>query len=284
VTRFSYYPGCSLAGSAREYDRSIREAGALLDIELEELPDWNCCGASSAHMTDRRLAIDLSARNLELAEEAGMDVLVPCAACFQRLRKADLVLRQDPRQWARGEKYDPDFEIIHMTTLLSGPEMLDRMRGLVVRELTGLKLACYYGCLSLRPPAVTGAVEYEHPDGLDRIARTLGAEPLSWSHKTECCGGSLTMARPEIVRDLVGDIVSAARRAGAQALVTDCPMCHSNLESRQVALKAEEDADSIMPVFFGTELIVMALADQSDEKRWKKHLLDPRPVLARMER
>jgi len=284
VTRFSYYPGCSLAGSAREYDHSIRETAAALDIELEELPDWNCCGASSAHMTDRRLAIDLSARNLELAEEAGMDVLVPCAACFQRLRKADLVLRQDPGQWSRGEKYDPDFEIIHMTTLLSGSEMLDRMRGLVVRKLSGLKLACYYGCLSLRPPLVTGAVEYEHPDGLDRISRALGAEAVNWSHKTECCGGSLTMARPDIVRGLVGDIVSAARRAGAQALVTDCPMCHSNLESRQAAWKTEDGTDAVMPVFFGTELINLALADRSDEKRWKKHLLDPRPVLARMER
>jgi heterodisulfide reductase subunit B len=151
--------------------------------------------------------------------------------------------------------------------------MLQKIGSLLKKELAGLRLACYYGCLSLRPPAVTGAVRYEDPRGMEQILETVGAEPVGWSHKTECCSGSLTMARPDIAQRLVGDIVSAARRSGAQALVVDCPMCQANLESRQ------EAAEPRMPVFFATELAVLALKGKSKRRQWRKHLIDPRAVL-----
>ena len=140
----------------------------------------------------------------------------------------------------------------------------------IKRRLTGLRLACYYGCLSQRPPAVTGAKKYEHPDDMDRIVAALGAEPLSWSHKTECCSGSLTMARPDIARKLVSDIAEAARRAGADGMVTDCPMCQANVESRQLDLAGDDD----LPVFFGTELISAALNGHYPAKQKKLHLVD----------
>jgi heterodisulfide reductase subunit B len=260
-----------LTGSSREYDHSIREVAQLLDLELSEIRDWNCCGASSAHMTDHQLAIELSARNLQLAQREGLDVLVPCAACFQRLRCADLALRENPQRFGMTE-YSPGFSIIHVTPLLSGPDFLLKIQKKVTRPLSGLRVACYYGCLSLRPPAVTGAEHYEDPRGLDLVVEALGAEPVSWSHKTECCSGSLTMAKPDIARALVGDIVKAAAHAGAQALVVDCPMCHANLESRQTD-------DSSLPVFFATELMVLAITGKSVKKQWKKHLVDPRPLL-----
>jgi heterodisulfide reductase subunit B len=269
--RLSYYPGCSLTGTAREYDHSVREVARLVGIELSEIPDWNCCGASSAHMTDHELAIRLSARNLLLAQPEGRDVLVPCAACFQRLRRADLALKKDPKRWGVSD-YRPSFKIVHVTPLLSRPDFLLKIREQVTRRLSGLRVACYYGCLSLRPPAVTGAVRYEDPRGLDLITEALGAEPVSWSHKTECCSGSLTMARPDIARALVSDIAKAAGRAGAQALVVDCPMCHANLESRQ-------SDDSPLPVFFATELINLAVTGKSTRKQWRQHLVDPRHLL-----
>ncbi|MBW1871990.1 MAG: hypothetical protein JRJ19_07990 [Deltaproteobacteria bacterium] len=150
-----------------------------------------------------------------------------------------------------------------------------------MRSLSGLKLACYYGCLSMRPPAITGAPDYENPTGLDMIVTALGAESVRWSHKTECCSGSLSMSRPDIARTLVNDIIQAARRGGASALVTDCPMCHANLESRQLDLQAA-DGDACLPVFFISELVAFALAQEEQPKRWKKHLVDPQPVLGEL--
>jgi heterodisulfide reductase subunit B len=271
--KLSYYPGCSLTGTAREYDESIRDVARLLGIDLVEIEDWSCCGASSAHMTDHRLSVELAARNLDLAAPAGLDVLVPCAACFQRLKAADSAMREDPKRWGRAD-YTPAFQILHITTLLSRPEILDRIREGAQRTLEGMRLACYYGCLSLRPPAITGAVEYEDPRGLDVTVEALGAESVRWSHKTECCSGSLSLVRPDIARRLVGEIAAAAVHAGAQALVTDCPMCQANMESRQLDLAAGET--QTLPVFFSTELIAAAMEDEVDVGRWKKHLIAPR--------
>ncbi len=279
--KLSYFPGCSLTGTAAEYDRSIREVAGRLEIELAELPGWNCCGASSAHMTSHELGVKLSARNLLLAGRAGHDLLVPCSACFQRLRAADRDRRAAPERWGL-EAWEPEFEVIHLTRLLSRSEVLEQIEKTVARPLRGLKLACYYGCLSVRPPAVTGAPDHEDPQGLDLLVRSVGAESVRWSHKTECCSGSLTMARPDIARTLIRDLLAAARRGGAQAIATDCPMCQANLESRQLDLLREAGEGAGLPVFFGTELVAYALSEESRARRWKEHLVDPRSVLGEL--
>ncbi|BDD88216.1 CoB--CoM heterodisulfide reductase iron-sulfur subunit B family protein [Desulfofustis limnaeus] len=263
---YSYYPGCSLNGTALDYDRSVRQVCARLAIELVELPDWNCCGASSAHMTDHEVAVRLPLRNLLLAAELGHDLLVPCAACFQRLKATDRAVRADPAYWD-AESYAPSFTIVHISSLLAA-ERSCRLIGEQLRiRLDGLPVACYYGCLSLRHPKVTGAQDYEQPRNLETIVETLGARPVDWSHRTECCSGSLTMARPDIAEALVGDIVAAARRAGARALVTDCPMCQANVESRQTS-GAEP-----LPVFYATELIVAALSGSYPARQRRLHLV-----------
>ncbi len=271
--KLSYYPGCSLKGTAREYDWSIEWVAEKLEIELEELPDWNCCGASSAHMTNHDLSGQLSARNLHLARQSGRDVVVPCPACFARLRAAD-------RDSAEGDG-DPAsaVQILSLTTLLTRAELLESVREALVLPLRGLKVACYYGCLSTRPPRLTGARDYEHPQGLDAIVSTLGAEPVRWSHKTECCSGSLGMTRPDIARSLIGDILGAVRRGGAQAVVTDCPMCQANLEARQLDPKSNVGEADRLPVFYMTELMALALGRPQKRKHWRKHLVNPRGVL-----
>jgi heterodisulfide reductase subunit B2 len=274
--KMSYYPGCSLTGTSAEYDRSIREVARLMDIELVELEDWNCCGASSGHMTDHRLAIGLSARNIDIASKHELDLMVPCSACFQRLKVADQAVRSEPEKWGRDSPL-PAFSILHLTRFLSQPGNLEKLRSGLSRPLTELKLACYYGCLSIRPPAVTGAPDYEDPQGLDLVVRALGAEGVRWSHKTECCSSSLSMTRPDIAQTLIGDITGAARRGGAQAIVTDCPMCQANLESRQT-----DSGEGKMPVFFITELVAYALARDDRPRRWRQHLVDPEPLLRQL--
>jgi heterodisulfide reductase subunit B len=267
--RLSYYPGCSLHGTALDYDHAIQETCAKLGIDLVQIPDWNCCGASSAHMTDHEIGLRLPIRNLMLAQEAGNDILVPCAACFQRLAAADKAIRKDPEYWDV-KHYNQEMKIIHISTLLSGPDILDSITRLTRSPLTDLSIACYYGCLSLRHPKITGAVNHERPQTLENIVRALGAKPLSWSHKTECCSGSLTMARPDIARKLVGDITAAAARAGAAAIVTDCPMCQANLESRQLDNKT---GVPLLPVFYAAELIAAAFSGQYPKKQQKLHLI-----------
>ncbi|MDR3631125.1 MAG: heterodisulfide reductase-related iron-sulfur binding cluster [Desulfocapsaceae bacterium] len=269
--RLSYYPGCSLQGTALDYDHSVRETCARLDIDLVEIPDWNCCGASSAHMTDHEIGLRLPIRNLVLAQEAGHDILVPCAACFQRLCAADKAVRHDPERWDI-ESYNPGMKIIHISSLLASDGFLERITARVRKPLGDLTLACYYGCLSLRHPRITGAVNHERPETLESIVRAIGASSVSWSHKTECCSGSLTMARPDIARKLVGDIIAAARKAGAAAMVTDCPMCQANVESRQLYNAGE---DPPLPVFFATELIAAALSGDYPKKQQKVHLVRP---------
>lgn len=267
--RLAYYPGCSLEGTALDYDQSVRDICQKLDIELVDIPDWNCCGASSAHMTDHEVGMRLPIRNLLLAAQLKADILVPCAACFQRLKAADKALRQDPAHWDV-RSYTPDFEIVHISTLLARPEILEAISQRVSRNLEKLSVACYYGCLSLRNPRVTDVADFEMPDTLEQIVAAIGGRAVRWSHRTECCSGSLTMARPDIAEKLVGDIVAAARRAGAGAMVTDCPMCQANVESRQ-----SQDTDEGLPVFFATELIAAALSGSYPARQQKLHLVSP---------
>jgi heterodisulfide reductase subunit B len=265
--KLSYYPGCSLLGTAFDYDLSVREICSSLEIELVEIPDWNCCGASSAHMTDHEIGMRLPIRNLTQNLALGLDILVPCAACFQRLKAADKALREDPTYWDVKE-YDPDFEIIHISSFLSHSDIIKKLEEKTVTDLKRLEIACYYGCLSLRNPRVTDSPNWEQPRNLEKIITAIGAQPVNWSHRTECCSGSLTMARPDIAEKLVGDIVTAAKRSGAGAMVTDCPMCQANVESRQ---PGEGSGD--MPVFFITELIAAALSGSYPVKQRKLHLV-----------
>ncbi|MEW6439743.1 MAG: heterodisulfide reductase-related iron-sulfur binding cluster [bacterium] len=275
----AYYPGCSLHGSAREYDESVREVARLLDVRLVELPDWSCCGASSAHMTDHGLAVDLAARNLRIAAREKKDLLVPCAACFQRLKAAQKAAREEPEPDRAGEGLDR-LPVLHVSDWLGKPEALARIRGAVKNPLKGLRLVPYYGCLITRPPAVTGASDPEDPKGMDLLIRVLGGALERWSFKTECCGGSLTMARADLTRVLVSRIVRAAVRAGAQGILTMCPMCQANLESRQLDLKRQDPGHPLLPIFFATELVAACTSEGRRPGRWKPHLIDPGEVLS----
>ncbi len=221
-------------------------------------------------MTNHEIGMRLPMRNLLLAAEIGNDILVPCAACFQRLKAAEKGLKENPGYWDLPE-YAADLEIIHISSLLAEEASVEQIKQLAQIRLAGLKVACYYGCLSLRHPKITGVLNYEQPETLETIVEAVGAQPVSWSHRTECCSGSLTMARPDIARKLVGDIVTAARRAGAEAMVTDCPMCQANVESRQLDLADNKH----LPVFFATELLSAALSGTYPAKQHKLHLVSP---------
>lgn len=274
--KYSYYPGCSLHGSSREYDASTQAVCTHMGVELEELPDWICCGASSGHSLNQTLNVGLPARNLMIAEEAGMDIAVPCAACYNRLKTAAHAIREDKavREQMKellGHDFGDRVKVLNLVELILERIGTDAIRSRVVKPLAGLKVACYYGCLLVRPAEVTRFDDPEHPRSLDDVMRAVGAEPLYWSYKTECCGGSHALTRADIVTSLVDEIIKMAREAGADAIVTACPLCMGNLDTRQGA--------DPMPVVFFTELLGLAFGIE-DTKRWlSRHVTDPMPLL-----
>lgn len=260
--RIGYYPGCSLKGSSREFDESVRAVCGAIGLELVEIPDWNCCGASSAHVLDPMLSLALPGRILAQAEAAGLtEILAPCAACFNRLASAQAKLAEHP------DKRDEVARIIEMpyagkVKVLNVLEILDRHQDLI-REKARLgfqhPVACYYGCLLVRPRKIQSMDRMEDPMAMDRLAEAVGATPISWSYKTECCGAAFSVTRTDLVAKLSGKILRDAHKRGAEAIVVACPMCHSNLDMRRPEINDHLDQACSLPVLFLTQIIGLAL-------------------------
>lgn len=275
--RYAYYPGCSLGATAKEYDLSVRAVCKALGMELSELDDWSCCGATSAHSTNHLLGLALPARNLALAGEAGLDLTVPCSACYNRLKSADYAMRQDQEthrlvEETAGIKYRRPVNVYSLLEAVVSGVGFDAVKEQVKQPLKELKVACYYGCLLVRPSAVTGFDRAENPVLLDKLMETLGAKAVPWSYKTECCGASLALSSSETVNGLVAVLLNMAEEAGAQAVVTSCPLCQANLEMRR------QDPCK-MPVFYFTELMGYAFGLPESPVWFDKHLVNPRPLL-----
>ena len=274
----SYYPGCSLHGTALEYEESTQAVCQALGIELKELYDWNCCGASSAHSTNEALAIALAARNLAMAEEANLDLVVPCAACFQRFKVAEKHIREE-KEPTIDTPYQGKVPIKHLLDFLCEEEPLKVIQKKVKRSLTGLKAVCYYGCLTVRPPKITDAANCENPQSMDDLMTLLGAESSPWSYKTDCCGGSLMLSRTDIVVRLTGKLLQMAKEAGANCVVTACPLCQANLDTRQSEVSKELGKEYHLPVFYFTELLGLALGCEEVGEWSKRHIVDPGDLL-----
>ena len=278
--KYAYYPGCSLESIAREYDLSVRAVCSNLGIELAELPDWSCCGASSGHSTNRWLSHALAGRNLALAEREGLDIAVACPACYLRLKTTYTEMKEDSRQRDELVKlidmpYEARYNTRHLLDIIYNDIGLEKVKKRVTKPLRGLKLACYYGCYLVRPPKVVAFDDPENPNSMDMLLDSLGAEVRDWSGKVDCCGGSLSLSKREIAKQLVGEISEMARKAGAQAIVTACPLCHSNLETRQ-----DTSRQNRLPIFYFTELIGLAIGIAEARSWLKKHLIPSLSLLA----
>ena len=277
MLKVSYYPGCTLHGTAKEYGQSVVAVSEALGIELKEIEDWSCCGATSAHSTNFKLSVALPARNLMAAEKHALDVMVPCAACFNRFKTAEHYLKKDKDLKTQlegiiGGKYQGGIAVRNPIDIICNDIGLPALGGKVKVKLAGLKPVSYYGCLLLRPPEICQFDNYENPVMLDKIMATLGADPKPWSYKTDCCGGSLTISKTDIVVKMVNKLMTMAREAGANCLVVACPVCMANLDMR-----ASEHVR--LPVFYFTELVALALGLKGPGGWFKLHHIDPRPLL-----
>lgn len=276
--KVSYYPGCSLHSTGLEYNESTQEVCRILDIELDELSDWNCCGAGSAHCTDEVLAVELAARNLATAEEAGLDLVIPCAACFNRFKVAEKHIREG-KEPVIDTSYQGKIPVRHLLDFLSEEENLKVIKEKIEKPLNGLKVACYYGCLITRPPKITDAKNHENPQVMDDLLSLLGAEISPWSYKTDCCGGSLMLSRPDIVVQLSGKLIQMAEEAGANCIATACPLCQANLDTKQGMISKNLEREIHFPTFYFTELLGLALGYEKADKWFRRHVVDPRDLL-----
>ena len=278
--KVSYYPGCSLEGTARDYSESIHEVCALLGIELEEVPDWNCCGATAAHSINHQASIELAGRNLKLASSlSANDLLVPCPLCFNRLKTAAKTLQSEGREHFEVRLDAPVPRIWDLANYLATDDMLEKIGAKVKVLLKDLRVVCYYGCMASRPPLMTDAGDCENPQSMDRILRTLGVQVLPWPYKTDCCGASLALSRPDMVHQLVGKLYDMAQRVGAQAVVVSCQMCQANLDLYQEKIETVWGRRFALPIIYFTELIGLACGLPGVKTSMARHFVDPLPLL-----
>jgi heterodisulfide reductase subunit B len=262
--KYAYFPGCSLESTAWDFDRSTRAVCRELGIELEEIPDWVCCGSTPAHATNASLAVALPVLNLQKAAAMGRPILTACASCYSRMRTANHQVRNEPderRQAERvtGKPYDGRVEVHHLLDVLVNHLGVEKIRKKIKRPLSGLRAACYYGCLLTRPPQIVAFDDAENPTCMDELVSAVQAEPVAWPFKTECCGASLSITNGKVVSRLARRLLMMARRAGAQCIVVACPLCQLNLDLRQADAAAAGGEIPATPVLYITQLLGLAL-------------------------
>ena len=263
---YSYFPGCSNTASARAYEHSARAVARALDIHLRELPDWNCCGATSYNATRPIGGHALNARNLAIAErlDPQAELVTTCPGCYLNLLKANHALHDEPdvraavdRSLAAGGlTYGGEVEVVHLLQVLATDEALDAIRHRVTNPLRGLKVAPYYGCQLVRPYG--HGEDPDQPTSLDRLLTVLGAEVVDYPPKTRCCGGMLMVGKAEVALGLVDELVGWAEARDAATITTICPLCFVNLEGYQGRLTRSARHGRRMPISYFTQLIGLA--------------------------
>jgi len=288
MKKLSYFPGCSAHGTSEEFDRTVRMVMTTLDVQMEELPDWNCCGATSAHTMSETLAYALPLRNLILAEKLNNNIMaIPCASCYQRLKVTKVHMDDNPELAHEINStvvdegtYKGKVAVKSMLQYCYEDVGLEAIKAKVTKSLAGMKLACYYGCLLTRPKAITQFGSPEYPVSMDRIIEALGAKATEFDYKTECCGASFSISDTEVVINLSGQILAMAKDSGAHAIVVACPLCQSNLDMRQPDIEKHTGKRYDLPIFYFTQLMALAFGMPKEEMMFDKHIVPVDGALA----
>ena len=273
-----YYPGCALHGSSNDYEQSVQACLRVLGVELAELKDWICCGATAAHSINKKLSVALPARNLAIAERDGYDeVLAPCPLCSMEFSKCRSMLLKDAT--LRKEMSDivelpvqGRTEIVNLIQILQRVGM-DKIVEKAGRRLGEFKPACYYGCMLTRPRNIVQFDDAEHPTSMEGILTALGAEPVDWNYQTECCGAGMTMANPDTVVALADKILTNAGAHGANCVVVACPMCHVNLDMKQAEIEKTTNIKHNLPVYYLSDLVGLALGLDEEKLGIDRHFV-----------
>jgi heterodisulfide reductase subunit B len=285
LMKIPYFPGCTLNTTAKGFDNSLRASAQVLGVELAELPEWNCCGATFPLLTDNVLDLSGPARVLVAARDVGERLAVACTTCYNVLRRTNLAIRADEDKREKlnffiEAEYEGDLKVLDVLQILRDEVGFEKIAQMVKKSLAGLKAAAYYGCMVLRPAAEVAYDDPENPRALDELLIALGADAVDYPHKGECCGAYLAVKSSEATAEMTYTILSSAQKNGAQLMVTNCPLCQFNLDKQQVEMGRRHAGYEPIPVFYFAQLLGVALGLKTDDFGWEKHYIDPQPILA----
>lgn len=294
MSKYLFYPGCSMLRSARPYLDSLMAIREDIGAEFEDVIDWNCCGATEYHAVHRLGAYALVGRNLALAQkqiDGTRTLAAGCSACYLNLAKTDRYMRDDARLGALvnealaagGLHYKPgSVEVRHLLDIVVNDIGLDAIREKVVKPLRGLRVAPYYGCMIVRPDPDNRFGNPEYPTALDDLLKVLGAEVVDYPMKAHCCGGHMTQISQTAAYEMIRRLIYGADQYKADMMVTLCPMCQFNLDGYQSEMNKHFKTDYHMPVVYFTQLMGLAFGHDAEELGLGKEFVDTRPALAKI--
>ena len=285
--KYSYYPGCSLHTTAKEFDISTKVVMEELGIELRELEDWSCCGGSVAAGVSHDVGMALAARNVALAQKQNLDLLASCSGCYNKSARAAKALQNETEKDRINailsemgvSATDYNIKVRNVVdVLVNDVEIASKIK----TPLTGLKVACYYGCLLTRPADITGWDSPVFPMSIDNLAQICGAEVVDFRSKTKCCGGPILVAKQEVAFELTKKLLDEAKSLGADCIVLACPLSSTNLELRQPDLEKKSNVSYNLPILYITEIIGLALGIKPGKLGLNKHIVSPKAVLTKL--
>lgn len=285
--KYSYYPGCSLHTTAKEFDISTKVVMQELGIELKELQDWSCCGGSVAAGVSHDVGMAMAARNVALAQKQNLDLLASCSGCYNKSARAVKALK-DSTEKERIMAIMSEMGISVSNYNIRVRNVVDVLANdvdiasQIKKPLTGLKVACYYGCLLTRPADITGWDSPIFPMSMDKLSEICGAEVVDFRSKTKCCGGPILVSKQDVAFDLTKKLLDEAKSLGADCLVLACPLCDTNLELRQPDIEKKYNVSYNLPIIYITELIGLALGIKPEKLGLHKHLVSPKTVLKKL--
>lgn len=280
----SYFPGCTLNTTGKGFDNAVRASAAAVGLDLVELPEWNCCGATYPLIVDNMLELAAPAHVLVAARDEGSILTTACTTCYNVLKRTNRFLRENEEERERIEafieaEYSGEVEVKDILHLLRDDVGFDAVQDKVQKPLKDLRVASYYGCMVLRPPDEVAYDDPDHPTSLDELMAALGATPVDFAHKNECCGAYLAVKNPEITREMVYTILKSAQAAGAEVVATNCPLCQFNLDRQQAEMQELHAGYRSVPVVYFSQLMGLALGLDVGDYGWERHYIDTRPLL-----
>jgi heterodisulfide reductase subunit B len=287
MMKIPYYPGCTLNTYAKHFGDSAKESAIALGFEMEELTEWNCCGAAFPLAPDNVMGLTAPTKVLANARKAGDTVTTLCSVCYNVLKRTNKVVQGDKerRETINGfmeESYDGSLSVVHYLEILRDRVGFDNVKKAVKRPLKGLKLGAYYGCMLLRPFEDVGIDNHESPVIMENLFKALGAEAIDFPNKIECCGAHLAAGGKEgneVVKRLSACVMRSAVGSGAEAIITSCPLCQYNLEESQGNVALEAPGYKPVPIVYFTQILGLALGQLEETLGFEKNLYDIRPLL-----
>lgn len=284
---YSYFPGCCMHEDSRAYGMSAQAVAKVLDIELIELEDWNCCGSTPYTVVDELSAFCCCARNLALAEKRGLDLVAACSDCYLILNRTNQHFKEYPEIQTKinealavgGLEYHGTIRMRHILDVLANDISSDDIKSKVKVDLSELKVAPYYGCQVVRPTPNFDDPEY--PLSMDRLTESLGAQVVPYPLKTRCCGGSLILSEQDIALGLIHKLLENAIANGADIIITVCPFCHLNLDAYQSVVNKKFNTKFNIPILFFTQLMGIAFGIDDKSLGLRENIVPPKRILAK---